>query len=83
MTRVGAYDAKTHLAQLLDAVEKGETITITRRGVDVARLVPADDHAQRRQVREAIARIRERRKAAAMTADEIVEARNEGRKPRK
>jgi prevent-host-death family protein len=37
---VGAYEAKTHLAQLLDEVAAGESITITRRGVPVAELVP-------------------------------------------
>jgi prevent-host-death family protein len=40
MQTVGAYEAKTHLGQLLDAVAKGETITITRHGVPVAMLVP-------------------------------------------
>ena len=37
---VGAYYAKTHLAALLDRVEKGERITITRHGRAVADLVP-------------------------------------------
>ena len=41
MQTVGAYEAKTHFAQLLDAVEKGEKITITRHGVPVAMLVPS------------------------------------------
>ena len=40
MQTIGAYEAKTHLAQLLDAVENGESITITRHGVPVAMLVP-------------------------------------------
>src|SRR5438046_177976 len=40
MQTVGAYEAKTHFAQLLDAVEKGEKITITRHRVPVAMLVP-------------------------------------------
>ena len=40
MKAVGAYEAKTHLARLLDAVEAGEEITITRHGRPVARLVP-------------------------------------------
>jgi prevent-host-death family protein len=39
---VGAYEAKTHLPQLLDRVEGGETITITRHGKPIARLVPAE-----------------------------------------
>lgn len=37
---VGAYDAKTHLPRLLDQVEEGDTITITKHGRPVARLVP-------------------------------------------
>lgn len=37
---IGAFQAKTHLSQLLDRVEEGETIYITRRGKRVARLVP-------------------------------------------
>ena len=36
---VGAYDAKTHLPRLLDEVEQGATVTITRHGRPVARLV--------------------------------------------
>lgn len=41
MQTVGAYEAKTHLADLLDRVANGEEVTITRHGVPVARLVPA------------------------------------------
>jgi prevent-host-death family protein len=40
MSTVGAYRAKTHLAELLDRVERGERITITRHGRPVAELVP-------------------------------------------
>ncbi|MDQ3779529.1 MAG: type II toxin-antitoxin system prevent-host-death family antitoxin [Chloroflexota bacterium] len=43
MKTVGAYEAKTHLSQLLDEVAAGESITITRHGVPVARLVPPTD----------------------------------------
>ena len=39
-TSVGAFDAKTNLARLLERVRKGEEITITKRGTPVARLVP-------------------------------------------
>lgn len=41
MTTIGAFEAKTHLSALLDRVEQGERITITRHGVPVAVLVPA------------------------------------------
>ena len=37
---IGAYDAKTRLSELLDRVERGEQIVITRHGRPIARLVP-------------------------------------------
>ncbi len=40
MKTVGAFQAKTQLSQLLDQVEKGEAITITRHGRPVAVLAP-------------------------------------------
>ena len=41
METIGAYEAKTHLPRLLDEVEGGRTVTITKHGREVARLVPA------------------------------------------
>lgn len=52
---VGSYEAKTHLPQLLDRVEHGETIVITRHGKPVARLVPATAARARPDVRQAVA----------------------------
>jgi prevent-host-death family protein len=40
---IGAYEAKTHLSKLLDEVEAGASITITRNGRPVARLAPVAD----------------------------------------
>ena len=40
MQTIGAFEAKTHLAALLERVSKGEKITITRHGVPAAVLVP-------------------------------------------
>ncbi len=42
MKSVGTYEAKTHLPRLLSPVEKGESITITKRGKPIAKLVPTD-----------------------------------------
>ncbi|MFN8616375.1 MAG: type II toxin-antitoxin system prevent-host-death family antitoxin [Dehalococcoidia bacterium] len=42
MKTVGVYEAKTHLARLLDEVELGECITITRHGKPVAVLKAPD-----------------------------------------
>src|SRR5260370_21597124 len=47
LREVQASEAKTHLRQLLDEVERGATIVITRHGRRIARLVP--DAARRQQ----------------------------------
>ena len=60
MERIGAYEAKTHLPRLLDRVARGESLTITRHGKPVARLVPVS--GDRDRAREAAARIVERRR---------------------
>ena len=48
MRSVGTFEAKTHLSALLEQVERGEEITITRHGKAVARLVPVDAVSQDR-----------------------------------
>lgn len=60
MEAVGVYEAKTHLARLLERVRQGESLTITRHGVPVARLVPAQEDARERAL-DAARRIRSRR----------------------
>jgi prevent-host-death family protein len=58
---VGAFEAKTKLAELLDKVEAGETVTITRRGKPVAQLVlikPEDEQERMRKLIEEIKRTR-------------------------
>ena len=81
MKTVGAFEAKTHLSQLLDEVEKGETITITRRGVPVAVLMPPNGRRKRSvaEVIESINAFRERTNwtLGGMTIREAIE---EGRR---
>jgi prevent-host-death family protein len=48
METLSVYEAKTHLSRLLDAVEAGEEILITRNGRPVARLVRAVAEPRRR-----------------------------------
>ena len=60
MREVGAFEAKNRLGQLLDLVEQGEVVVITRHGKEVARLVPARPFRNREQARSAIQRIRDR-----------------------
>ncbi len=64
MREIGAFEAKNKLGQLLDLVEQGEEITITRHGKEVARLVPARPVRSRDQAREALQRMRARAEAA-------------------
>lgn len=85
MREVGAFEAKTHLSSLLDAVARGEEVVITKRGRPVARLVPpAAPEAARRQ--EAVARILALRGRLAaegspgLSAADILAARDEGRR---
>lgn len=56
MTKIGAYEAKTHLSKLLERVSKGECFTITKHGVPLALLVPATPQ-QKMPVKEVIAEI--------------------------
>jgi prevent-host-death family protein len=80
MRQVQASEAKTHLPELLDEVERGVTLIITRHGKPIARLVPEIDRRQS-EIDEAIARIQaRRRKAPAITVEELLSARDEGRK---
>jgi prevent-host-death family protein len=60
MREIGAFEAKNKLGTLLDWVERGDEVLITRRGRPVARLVPHAAPQDRQQVESAAARIRER-----------------------
>ncbi|MFA6967604.1 type II toxin-antitoxin system Phd/YefM family antitoxin [Bosea sp. (in: a-proteobacteria)] len=42
MTRVTVHEAKTHLSRLLEEVEKGGEVVISRRDKPIARLVPIE-----------------------------------------
>jgi prevent-host-death family protein len=75
MHTIGVYEAKTHLTRLLDEVERGEAITITRHGREVARLVPADPSAASAELviaalREARRGVRRGRRPARKMIDE-------------
>ena len=53
MHEIGAFEAKNKLGTLLDWVENGEEVLITRRGKAVARLVPAEPGFDRAKARRA------------------------------
>ena len=63
MKVVGAFEAKNRLGHLLDLVEQGEEITITRHGKNVARIVPVRSKPGREAAQAAIWRTRNRAEA--------------------
>jgi prevent-host-death family protein len=85
MTReVQASAAKTHLPQLLDEVERGETIIITRRGRRIARIVPETERRQQ-EIDEAIEDIKKlgkeiRKRNPDLTIEELLSSIHEGHK---
>ena len=82
MQEIGAFEAKNKLAALLDRVERGEEIVITRHGKAVARLVPNVGGIDQTQARAAVERIRARArrlKAGAFDWDAFKADRDAGR----
>ncbi len=79
MRRVGTFEAKTHFTEMLRAAEAGETITITKRGADVAILGPIPrQRLDRNEALKRLAQLRERLPRADIS--EIREWINEGRR---
>jgi prevent-host-death family protein len=79
MKEVGAFEAKTRFGQLLDQVEAGDEIVITRRGKIVARLVPPAGAVDREAGAQAAARIRARRRGVRLGGLKIKALIAEGR----
>jgi len=79
MKTVGAFEAKTHLNELLERASRGETIRITRRGVPVAQLVPPAESRQT-DLKRVVAEIREIRKGASLGGLTFRELIDEGRR---
>ena len=79
MREVGAFEAKNKLGTLLDWVELGEEVLITRRGKAVARLVPAEPRFDRARARQAADNIRARSTGASLGDLKIKDLVNEGR----
>ncbi len=79
MRTIGAYEAKTHLPRLLDEVAAGDEITITKHGVPVAVLVPAQPRTGL-TVTEAIAELRAIRARSPLNGLTIRELIDEGRR---
>jgi prevent-host-death family protein len=79
MRQVGVYEAKSQLSRLLDDVERGETITITRHGKLVAQLGPVECRRRRpmAELIEEFRAVRESEKPIGVRMKELI---NEGRR---
>ena len=78
MEKIGSYDAKTKLPEILRRVEGGESFTITNRGKPIADIVPSKV-SSRYKIQEAIDKILAARKHT-VTDDELAEYKTEGRR---
>ena len=80
MRTVGAFEAKNTLGSLLDLVEKGEEVTITRHGKPVARLVAPRNSPGSPEALEAVRRIKEMSKGVTLGGISIRDLIDDGRK---
>ena len=80
MDSIGSFEAKTHLAALLERVSRGESIVITKHGRPVARLVPPDEAHVGMTAAEAIAGLLEFRKSHPIERELLKTLVQEGRK---
>jgi prevent-host-death family protein len=78
-TAIGAFEAKTHLSELLERVEQGAVVTITRRGRPVARLVPIETGTHDRAA-QAVAGLRALRRGVTLGGVDWRELRDAGRR---
>lgn len=79
MREIQASEAKTHLLRLLDDVERGETVVLTRHGRRIARIVPESD-LRMKEIDQALASIRALRGLnGPISVAELLSARDEGR----
>lgn len=80
MRTVGAFEAKNTLGTLLDLVEKGEEVTITRHGKPVARLIASTPTFDRERARRAADNIRAMSKGVTLGGISLKELIEDGRK---
>lgn len=80
MREIGAFEAKNKFGAVLDWVEGGEEVVITRRGKVVARLVPSGSGIDRERVARAAADILARRVGVTLGGLKIKDLVSEGRR---
>ncbi len=73
MSEVGAYEAKTHLSQLLERVARGDRVVITKHGVPVAVLAPVGRQTDPERVATALRRFRKGNTLKPNSVRELIE----------
>ena len=79
MREIGAFEAKNKLGQLLDRVERGEEIVITRHGRPVAKIVRAGPGFDREAARRIVSSLRKASRGAKLRGLKIKNLISEGR----
>lgn len=79
MQTIGAFKAKTHFSALLEQVEKGEQIVITKHGHPIAKMIPISD-IDCESVQLAINRLKEFNRNLTLGDLDWKELRDEGRR---
>jgi prevent-host-death family protein len=79
MREIGSFETKNKLSALLDQVEHGAEIVITRHGKAVAKLVPTEAGFDRKKAKRAAAGLREASKGVMFGGLKIKDLVNEGR----
>ena len=77
---VGAYEAKTRLSELLQRVQEGETVTITKHGHPVAKIVGVEP--AKRPIEEVLDELERLLRAVDLQGDSWVDYIREGREDR-
>jgi len=79
---IGTFEAKNRLSELLEQVQKGQRVYITRRGKRVALLTSVDDEAEATSgdATDMLERFRRFRKAAKPGRSSLRELVEEGRR---
>lgn len=80
MMQISAFEAENKLAELLDLVETGQEIIITRHGKQVARLGPIQKTFDREGARQAVEDIKKMRKGMKLDGITIRQLIDEGRR---
>ncbi len=78
MDQIGLHEAKTHLSEIIAKVSEGNEYTITRRGIPVARLVPAEKPS-REAAKKALERAKQLRETLSLGGLKMKDLIEEGR----